>query len=209
MLSEISTTREIRPGFIQAVYKKRGERAIVLLFRVARGAELPEHSHPERQFGYTFQGEYDFVIDHTSHLALGGHSYLIEAHVLHSAVALTDYYSLDFKYRGAKPLPAPVVFDVIRPSRDANGQRIGEVYFDSTRGNLRAVVLRAGVDYRLPALPPEASRERVLAMSAAASVTIQNRPTMAEAMKIYRVEESDALDIRIDTPGTEAFLFEI
>lgn len=209
MLHDVSKTKELRPGFVQAVYKKQGARAIVLLFDVKKGAELPRHSHPECQFGYTFFGDYDFVIDDANYPASAGKSYLIDGNVPHSAVALSDYYSLDFKYVTASPLVSSVSMQVVEPGADRDGRPLGEVRFDDVSGQTRVVQLADQIDYRLPSPPTAVLRERILVVSGETAVVINGKTCQAEAMNIYRLEAPGELHLKVAGSGAQAFLFEI
>jgi len=209
MLTDVSITKELRPGFVQTVYKSPSIRAIVLLFDVKQGAELPLHSHPESQFGYTFHGEYDFFIADRNIPATAGQSYLIAGRVPHSAVARQDYYSMDFKYKGKSSLDCPLALQVIQPALDCHGQPIGEVRFDAAFGEARVLQLACKTDYCLRPLLSKPPQERLLVASRETDVLINGKPVRVDTMKIYRLDAPEELNINIKETGAEVFLFEI
>ncbi|HEY4541467.1 MAG TPA: hypothetical protein VIG66_03725 [Noviherbaspirillum sp.] len=208
MLAEVSVKNEMRPGFLQASYKKANAPTIVLLFNVKKDVVLPNHKHGQHQFGYTFFGEYDFLIDGTRYLAVGRDSYHIEGGIYHAAVANSDYYSMDFKYIGKEGLDAPVAFNPIVPSADAKGNPLGEVFFnEESQGRVRTMQLRGAVEYTFP--PIRSGLERALVVSAKTTVWIDSKPALLEPMKIYRIESTEKLNLKIEGDENEAFLYEI
>lgn len=209
MIEVVSKTTELRPGFVQSHYKKTNSRAIVLLFDVKQGAQLPSHKHPECQFGYTFSGEYDFVINGVKHVSRAKHNYLMDAWIEHSAVATTDYYSMDFKFVASSRPEKPASFDLISVVTDMQGTPRGEVMFGNNDGSAHVTQLFGDRTYRLPALPAAGLRERILVVSDDSDATINGSDVHVKRMEICRIADAGPLDIGLRGARREAFLFEI
>jgi hypothetical protein len=209
MLREVSSTNELRPGFIQSSYKKGDARSIVLLFDVKKGVVLPNHKHGQHQFGYTFNGEYDFLIGGKRYLAVARDSYHIEGGIYHSAVANTDYYSMDFKYIGSGPLSCPVTFDIIQGVVDEKGAKRGEVRFNEvSAGTVKAMLLQGGTEYGFGSIGQ--GLERIMVVSKNTTVEISGKPHQLDRMKIYKLDgEYFDLNVKIFDEDAEVFLYEI
>lgn len=95
-LQNIEKLVEIKPGFLRAsaVFEKN----MVLLFQADKDTQLEKHHHPHIQFGYCFNGSFDFNVNGSETIVNKKMSYMIDSDLPHSAIALTNYYSLDLKY---------------------------------------------------------------------------------------------------------------
>ena len=205
MMDIVSKTTEIRPGFVQTSYNRRGTRNILLLFDVKRGAELPHHKHVHHQFGYTFSGEYTFIIDDAHYHSGPRHSYLIEGDIYHSAIALSDYYSMDFKFTAQGRLTERVQFGLLPNTPRTNTER-RDIPFHTDSGTVLVRHLHGG-----GVAPPFAGTElgeRLLVVSRDGDVTINGTTEKFEAMKIYRLHTRDTLDVRLQSSDHEAFIYE-
>lgn len=209
MLKEVSTTTEPRSGFTQSSYKKNQTHSTVLLFDVKKGTVLPSHKHDVHQFGYTFYGEYDFVIGGKRYLTVGRDSYHIESGIYHSIVANTDCYAMDFKYMGSGRLASPLSLNIIKDVVDCTGARRGEIRFsEAASGSVRTMLLQGDANYSFT--PAAHGLEQLLVVSRNAEVIVNGHSVQLERMKIYKVaEELTSLDITIFGNGAEAFLYEI
>jgi quercetin dioxygenase-like cupin family protein len=67
-----------------------GERTLLTEFRIAKGASIPTHRHPNEQTGYLVSGRLRFVVDGEVINAGPGDSWNLAANVDHSADALED-----------------------------------------------------------------------------------------------------------------------
>jgi quercetin dioxygenase-like cupin family protein len=65
-----------------------GERMSLALFRIARGAVVPEHSHPHEQIGTVLAGEMELSIAGDTRVVPSGGAYHIPSHTVHSARCL-------------------------------------------------------------------------------------------------------------------------
>jgi quercetin dioxygenase-like cupin family protein len=67
-----------------------GERTHLTEVRLAKGAVVPEHQHPQEQTGYLISGSLRFVIDGEESVATPGTSWSLPAGISHGAEALED-----------------------------------------------------------------------------------------------------------------------
>ena len=68
------------------------------LWRIEKGAVMPEHSHPHEQSGMVLEGEFEMMVDgDTMRLSLGK-MITIPGDVPHSGLAITDCRILDTFY---------------------------------------------------------------------------------------------------------------
>ena len=67
-----------------------GERTHLTEVRLAKGAVVPEHQHPQEQTGYLISGSLRFIIDGEATVAKPGTSWSLPAGISHGAEALED-----------------------------------------------------------------------------------------------------------------------
>jgi quercetin dioxygenase-like cupin family protein len=67
-----------------------GERTLLAQFRLAEGAVVPEHQHPQEQTGYLVSGRLRFTVGDASFVAEPGDSWCLPADTAHGAEALED-----------------------------------------------------------------------------------------------------------------------
>lgn len=72
-----------------------GQKTLMAQFKLTKGANLPEHSHPHEQTGFLISGHIVITIDGTDHVALPGDSWCIGADVSHAARALEDSVAVE------------------------------------------------------------------------------------------------------------------
>ena len=84
-----AVTRELLPGIIMEPLAW-GERTSMGKFHLAKGAELPLHSHPHEQTGYMVSGHVTFIIDGTEFDTVPGDSWSIPGGVEHTVKVLED-----------------------------------------------------------------------------------------------------------------------
>lgn len=93
--TNIAKMSTVKPGFLRAsaVFGKN----ILLLFDIDKEVVLDNHRHPHIQFGYCLKGKFKFTANGEDILVREGDSYQLPANLYHSAIAITDYYSMDYK----------------------------------------------------------------------------------------------------------------
>lgn len=94
-LKDISKQQLRKTGFLSSTVII--EKDMILLFKVDKDVILDNHNHPHAQLGYCFYGEFDFEVEGEHFDVKEGDDYLLDGKVYHSAVANSDYYSLDVK----------------------------------------------------------------------------------------------------------------
>lgn len=72
-----------------------GEKAMVAQVFLAKGAEVPEHSHESEQITYILEGALEFELEGKTVVVSAGEVLLIPSNVPHRAVALEDTLDLD------------------------------------------------------------------------------------------------------------------
>lgn len=81
--------RELLPGVTMRTLA-HGERTLLAEVRLARGAVIPEHRHPQEQTGYLVAGRLEFAIAGECLIAEPGSSWSLAADLPHGASALED-----------------------------------------------------------------------------------------------------------------------
>jgi len=91
MFSEPSTEgyRELLPG-VELRTVAHGERTLMGLFRIAQGAVIPVHDHPQEQTGYLVSGRLQFSVEGRTVTAEPGAAWALSAGTPHGATALED-----------------------------------------------------------------------------------------------------------------------
>jgi quercetin dioxygenase-like cupin family protein len=69
-----------------------------VLWRIDKGATLPEHSHVHEQVVHVYEGELEVTVDGTKTLLRGGSIGIIPSSAVHSGRALTDCRVMDAFY---------------------------------------------------------------------------------------------------------------
>ena len=72
-----------------------GERTMLCEVNFARGAVVPEHTHPHEQIGYLARGRLRFVIVDEVREIAEGDSWLVPSNVPHVVTALEDSVAID------------------------------------------------------------------------------------------------------------------
>jgi quercetin dioxygenase-like cupin family protein len=67
-----------------------GEKTLLTEFKLAKGAVVPPHQHPQEQTGYLVSGRLNFTIGDETMVAEAGDSWNIPGNVEHGAEALED-----------------------------------------------------------------------------------------------------------------------
>lgn len=72
-----------------------GEKTLLTEFRLAKGAVLPEHSHPHEQTGYLVSGRIVLTIGGETYRVGPGGSWCIPGNAAHRAVAHEDSVAIE------------------------------------------------------------------------------------------------------------------
>jgi unsaturated pyranuronate lyase len=72
-----------------------GENTLLVEFRLAKGADLPNHKHPHEQTGYLVSGRIELNIQDETWLVEAGGSWAIPGHFEHSARALENSVAVE------------------------------------------------------------------------------------------------------------------
>ncbi len=81
--------RELIPG-VRLKTVAHGDRTLMGVFRIASGAVIPEHDHPQEQTGYLVSGRLEFLVEGRTQLAEPGAGWNLSAGTRHGARALED-----------------------------------------------------------------------------------------------------------------------
>jgi len=81
--------RELLPG-VELRTVAHGDRSLMGLFRIAAGAVIPVHDHPQEQTGYLVSGRLEFTVDGCVVVAEPGAAWNLPAGTPHGATALDD-----------------------------------------------------------------------------------------------------------------------
>lgn len=96
-LINIGQNKVVSDNFKKTMYSESDFE--ILLNVVSKGTLLNEHSHPSKQFGYCFEGSFEFQCNDEKFIVNEGDNYLIAGNVNHKAAFLKDIVALDFKYK--------------------------------------------------------------------------------------------------------------
>lgn len=95
MLSQLSQVqeREIVPGFHAKMI--HSETMTMAYWRIEKGHQLPEHSHPHEQVVNMLEGEFELILDGQSHHLVAGDVLVIGSNVPHAGKATQNARILD------------------------------------------------------------------------------------------------------------------
>ena len=85
--------REIAPGFHGKMI--HSESMTMAYWRIEKDSRLPEHSHPHEQVVNMLSGQFELILDGTSHHLTSGDVLVIPSNVPHSGFATGDAQILD------------------------------------------------------------------------------------------------------------------
>lgn len=72
-----------------------GEKTLMARFRLAKGGDIPSHSHPHEQTGLLISGHIVLTIDGTEHDVMPGDGWCIGADVPHAARAIEESMAVE------------------------------------------------------------------------------------------------------------------
>jgi quercetin dioxygenase-like cupin family protein len=72
-----------------------GERTLLAEFTLARGANLPSHSHPQEQTGYLVSGRMMLTIGQTEYDVRPGDAWVVPGGVTHGARVIEDSIAVE------------------------------------------------------------------------------------------------------------------
>ncbi|MBN1579958.1 MAG: cupin domain-containing protein [Anaerolineae bacterium] len=81
--------KELLPGIMFKTLV-HGEKTLLGEFRLAKGAVIPDHSHPHEQTGYLIKGQVAFTMGQERTVVEPGECWCIPGNAEHSAEALED-----------------------------------------------------------------------------------------------------------------------
>lgn len=203
-LQSIEKMKELKPGFVRAsaIFGKN----MVLLFRVDKDVLLDNHHHPHIQFGYCFNGSFDFNVDGSRTIVEKGMSYIIDADVPHSAVALTDYYSMDLKYITADgQMDERVAYDVMEAADEKEVYSVNK-YRAAGKTIIQIDVKETQAELKLNLMP---EKKYCLLSGSVTGFKAAGDSFELEPMKIYVLKGEAELELQIERKGTTLFLVEV
>lgn len=203
-LQSIEKTKELKPGFVRAsaIFGKN----MVLLFRVDKDVLLDNHHHPHIQFGYCFDGSFDFNVDGSRTIVERGMSYMIDADIPHSAVALTDYYSMDLKYITADDrVSESVAYDVMETTDEKDAYSVQE-YKAAGKAIIRIDAKEGQAELKLNLVP---EKQYCLLSGSTTGFKAAGDRFELEPMKIYALTGEEELELQIEHKGTTLFFVEV
>jgi len=72
-----------------------GDALMVVQFRIAKDAEVPEHTHPHEQTGHVVSGQMRFRIGNEERVLGPGDGYSVPGGTVHGAFGVTDVIAVD------------------------------------------------------------------------------------------------------------------
>jgi quercetin dioxygenase-like cupin family protein len=72
-----------------------GDEIMIVQFRIAKGAEVPLHTHPHEQVGHVVSGRMIFHLGDESRELGPGEGYSVPGGVMHGATGVTDSVAVD------------------------------------------------------------------------------------------------------------------
>ena len=85
---------EMFPGVVRRVMN-HGEKTMLVELHLARGAVVPEHTHPHEQIGYLASGKLEFRVGDETRVIEAGDSWLAPGSVPHFVRVLEDAVAID------------------------------------------------------------------------------------------------------------------
>ena len=212
MFTDVSTYRELHPGFEQTSFMNGRDR--VLLHKVAKNVPLKRHRHTHAQFGYNFWGEYEFVVDDVAFNVQQGSRYLLNGLTHHAAYATTDYYSMDYKFIASGDLSNRASFDPVGERFDVCGGKGVDIemesfHFELTNDRASRVVRILPIGTVPVRLQMDAGKINLAVTSRACEFIANNRPMVLEAMRIYKFDPVDELNIQFGDSKSEILVLSI
>jgi quercetin dioxygenase-like cupin family protein len=86
---DTATSRQLVDGVVLTTLV-HGEKTLMGQFNLAKGAIIPDHSHPHEQTGMMISGKLRFVVDGKAIDVEAGDSWCLPGGSVHSAEALAD-----------------------------------------------------------------------------------------------------------------------
>lgn len=203
-LHSIEKIKEIKPGFLRAsaIFGKN----MVLLFRVNKDVVLDNHKHPHAQFGYCFEGEFEFNVNGAVNKVDKDVSYLISSDIPHSAVALTDYYSMDFKVITTENENNEVSYDVMSESKCTEGFTQKQCKI----GNNLIYQINTEKDDAEVSLDLLSDKQYCLMVGSTTRIHLMSKEILTiEPMKIYLLHGEGTTGFQVEHKDTTIFIVEV
>lgn len=203
-IQSIESVKELKSGFVRA--SVISGKNMVLLFKVDKDVILENHKHPHIQFGYCFSGEFRFNVNGKEKIVKPRDPYLIDSNIQHSAVALSDYYSMDIKIISDNSLNRDVSYTVMSKMEEFENyeilkSNIGESYIYQIRTtNKNSIVPLQAFDLEHSYLMVN-KKTKIIGEDGMAC--------LMEPMKIYTLLSEETRNITICDSGIDLFIVEI
>lgn len=88
-----ATPRMVIPGFVGRFL--HSDTMTFVLWEIAAGAVLPEHSHPHEQVAHLYEGEFEVTVEGETRRMKAGSVFAIPSNARHSGRAITDCRIMD------------------------------------------------------------------------------------------------------------------
>lgn len=198
-LMNIAKTVQLKKGFVRssAVFGK----TMVLLFKIDKGVLLNNHNHPHIQLGYCFEGDFDFTVADETIAIHTGDSYQLPSNVYHSAIATSEYYSMDYKIISDEILEEPK-YNFLKETEKTDDYSISELIFGGNiirKYNLKSVK----IDICLQASD---NKKMCLFVSDSVNVQCDKERSVLKPMEIYLLEGKQEISI---AGGCTLFVVEV
>ncbi len=203
-MENVEKVKELKPGFVRssAVFGKN----MVLLFHVDKNVILDNHNHPHTQFGYCFTGEFDFNVNGKGKRVTEGESYLIDANIPHSAVAVTEYYSMDIKVITTSGSPMEISYDVMETVTDTETIHIQKCMIGEK------VIYKITVKQKRVKIPFLGRGDEKFCLMADKTMDIEfsgEIPVTVEPMKIYCIDGKEIHNMQVKQKDRVFFIVEV
>ncbi len=203
-IQSMESVKELKPGFVRA--SVISGKNMVLLFQVDKNVILENHKHPHLQFGYCFSGKFRFNVNGTETVVKPGDSYLIDTNIEHSAVALTDYYSMDIKIISDSSLKQDVTYTVMSRMEEFENYEI----LKSDIGNSNIYQIRTlNRNSTVPLKGFDLECAYFMVNKKTKIIGEDGMDYMVEPMKIYTLLPEETKNIIICDARIELFIVEI
>lgn len=211
MFTDVSVHRELHPGFEQSSFINGRDR--ILLHRVEENVPLKRHRHMHAQFGYNFWGSYEFIVEDVAFNVRPGSRYLLDGLTHHSACAITQYYSMDYKFISNNGLSSRASFDPIGIRSDVHGNKVDieleYFYFDLMDNRVSRAVRILPINSGQVTLQFDKTKVNLAVTSESIELLANNRHSMLEAMHIYKFDPAADLTLQFGDMKSEMIIISI
>ena len=202
-LTDVSSQQHRKQGFLTSSVVINKD--MILIHKVDKGVVLDNHNHPHVQLGYCFCGSFDFEVEGNHFDATPGYSFLLKGMVYHSAVATTDFYSMDIKVMvNNDNLPRRISSDVFECVEDTERYALKTAKVGNCHVQKISYIKSTSVDVDL-----DLARDHFVIVSEPCTLRFGILLTSLnlEPMKIYRLEvDTPKFCIETETSNVEVLI---